>query len=102
MSAPQGVLRGHHHCTRHPVDQGLHDLLGYEHLAACGHRQSIESTYTWQGAIHHDTETRVAIHTRTALLERIAALATDRHPYDVPCIIAVPITQASLTTPAGS
>jgi len=81
-----------------PDPQWIKDFTTYlvnEHLAACGHWQSIESTYTWRGAIHHDTETRVAIHTRTALFDRIAALATDRHPYDVPCVIALPITQAS-------
>ncbi|MBK8460315.1 MAG: divalent-cation tolerance protein CutA [Micropruina sp.] len=69
------------------IDQGL---------AACGHRQTIESTYTWQGDIHRATETRVSIHTRIALFDRIAALAKERHPYDVPCIIALPITHASV------
>ena len=81
-----------------PSAEWIQDFTTYlinERLAACGHRQTIESTYTWQGDVHNDTEFRVAIHTRTALFERIAALVHERHPYDVPCIIALPITHAS-------
>lgn len=55
-----------------------------EGLAACGHRQTIESTYTWQGDLHNDIEIRVAIHTRTALFDRISDLALERHPYRFP------------------
>lgn len=81
-----------------PAAEWIEDFTTYlisEGLAACGHRQTIESTYTWQGALHSATETRVAIHTRIALFDRIASLAKERHPYDVPCVIALPITQAS-------
>lgn len=81
-----------------PDAQWIKDFTTYlitERLVACGHQQMIESTYTWQGTVHNATETRVALHTRATLFDRIAALATERHPYDVPCIIALPITHAS-------
>lgn len=81
-----------------PEAQWIKDFTTYlitERLVACGHQQMIESTYTWQGTIHNATETRVALHTRATLFDRIAALATERHPYDVPCIIAMPIVAAS-------
>jgi periplasmic divalent cation tolerance protein len=64
-------------------------------LAACGHHMPIQSVYTWAGAIQDDRETRVALHTRTSCVPAIIAITNDRHPYDVPCVIASPITEAN-------
>lgn len=63
-------------------------------LAACGHHTPIRSIYTWAGAIHDESETRVALHTRASCVPAIIAITNDRHPYDVPCVITLPITQA--------
>ena len=35
-----------------------------QRLAAAGHHQPIRSVYTWRGAVHDRTETRIALHTR--------------------------------------
>lgn len=63
-----------------------------DRLAACGHNiATIRSIYRWDGAVQDDPEARVALHTRTGLVEEIVRRANDVHPYDVPCVIALPI-----------
>jgi periplasmic divalent cation tolerance protein len=60
--------------------------------AACGHQiAAIRSIYRWDGAIQDDPEARVALHTRLALVPSIVERITAEHPYDVPCVIALPI-----------
>jgi periplasmic divalent cation tolerance protein len=63
-----------------------------ERLVACGqHIAPIRSIYRWDGTIHDDHEIRVALHTRSSLLPHVIERARQAHPYDVPCIIAVPV-----------
>ncbi len=63
-----------------------------ERLAACGHNVSpVRSIYRWEGAIQDETEARVALHTRTELVARIVERTRNDHPYDVPCVIAMPV-----------
>lgn len=63
-----------------------------DRLGACGHHiEAIRSIYRWQGEVHDEAEARVALHTRRALVAEIVARAADEHPYDVPCVIALPI-----------
>ncbi len=73
-------------------------LAGYtrtlieERLAACGHNLTpIRSLYRWEGAVQDEAEARVALHTRTALVDTIVQRANAEHPYDVPCVIALPV-----------
>jgi periplasmic divalent cation tolerance protein len=66
-----------------------------QRLAASGHHVPIRTIYTWQGTVHDTTETRVALHTRASLVEAITAETNARHPYEVPCVIAVPLTAAN-------
>ena len=67
-----------------------------QRLAACGHQiTAIRSVYRWQGEIHDEPEARVALHTRAGLVPRIVALAEAEHPYDVPCVIAMPVTDGN-------
>jgi periplasmic divalent cation tolerance protein len=67
-------------------------LLVDEHLAACGHiTNEIRSIYHWEDTVHDETEARVALHTRRSLVTAIVDRANRDHPYDVPCVIAVPI-----------
>lgn len=67
-----------------------------QHLAACGHTITpIRSIYRWQGRVHDEFEARVALHTRTNLVEAIARHADAKHPYDVACVAAVPIVDGS-------
>jgi len=63
-----------------------------DRLAACGQNiAAIRSIYRWQGAIEDEPEARVALHTRRELVDAIVARTDQEHPYDVPCVIALPI-----------
>ncbi|GIF03814.1 hypothetical protein Asi03nite_13520 [Actinoplanes siamensis] len=62
-------------------------------LAACGQiTAEVRSIYRWQGAVQDEAEARVALHTRVSLVDRIVAAAAAEHPYQVPCVLALPVT----------
>ena len=68
------------------------DLLAAR-LAACIQiGAAVESLYHWRGEIETASETPVAIKTRAALYPRVEAAIRRRHPYELPEIVAVPIT----------
>ncbi|MCZ2857802.1 divalent-cation tolerance protein CutA [Blastococcus sp. VKM Ac-2987] len=70
-------------CTRTLVE---------ERLVACGHHVvPIRSVYRWEGAVHDATEARVALHTRRSLVPAVVARTRELHPYEVPCVIAMPL-----------
>jgi periplasmic divalent cation tolerance protein len=71
---------------------GFTRMLVEERLAACGHTvTAIRSIYRWEGAVQDEPEARVALHTRRSLVPAIVARADELHPYDVPCVIALPL-----------
>lgn len=77
-------------------------LVGYtrrlvaDRLVACGqHVAPVRSVYRWEGAVQDDTEARVALHTRASLVPAIVERTDAEHPYDVPCVIALPIVQGN-------
>ena len=77
-------------------------LAGYtrtlveERLAACGHQvAAIRSVYRWEGAVHDEPEARVALHTRRSLVPAVVARTAELHPYDVPCVIALPVVDGN-------
>ena len=55
-------------------------------LAAC------RSIYRWQGAVEAANEIPLLIKTTAANYPRVEAIVRAQHPYDVPELIAVPIT----------
>jgi periplasmic divalent cation tolerance protein len=64
-----------------------------ERLAACGHAiASMHAIYRWDGQIHDDPQTRVALHTRAELVPEIVARVDREHADDVPCEIVLPIS----------
>jgi periplasmic divalent cation tolerance protein len=63
-----------------------------DRLAACGQNITpIRSIYRWEGEVQDEPEARVALHTRLALVPAIVDRADRDHPYDVPCVIALPV-----------
>lgn len=75
---------------------GFTRRLVEDRLAACGHQiAAVRSVYRWEGEIQDDPEARVALHTRLSLVPSIVARADAEHPYDVPCVIALPIAAGS-------
>jgi periplasmic divalent cation tolerance protein len=67
-----------------------------DRLVACGqHLTPVRSVYRWEGAVEESVETRVALHTRTSLVPAVIERVRTEHPYDVPCVIALPVGQAN-------
>lgn len=64
-------------------------------LAACVSLSPIQSVYRWQGELHRDREWQLVIKTDLSRLEDLAQFITQHHPYEVPEIIALPITAGS-------
>ena len=62
-------------------------------LAACVNvGAAVESMYHWHGKIETSQEVPLTIKTRSALLRSLEAAIVASHPYELPEIIAVPIT----------
>lgn len=61
-------------------------------LAACvnilGKGKSI---YWWDGAVQAEPEVYLLGKTRADLVDALIRHVTDRHPYEVPCVVALPI-----------
>lgn len=67
-----------------------------DRLAACGQNIAvIRSIYWWDAAVQDEGEARVMLHTRASLVPAIVERTNAEHPYDVPCVIALPIVQAN-------
>jgi periplasmic divalent cation tolerance protein len=62
-------------------------------LAACIHIGApVRSLYHWRGQIETADETPLAIKTRAELFPKLQAAILARHPYELPEIVAVPIS----------
>ena len=60
--------------------------------AACGHTiNEIRSIYRGQDTVHDETEARVALHTRRSHVAAIIDRVNRDHPYEVPCVVTLPI-----------
>lgn len=61
-------------------------------LAACVNRISgVVSTYRWAGKLHADTEVLLLIKSTQARYEALEQRLRQRHPYELPEIIAVKV-----------
>ncbi len=62
-------------------------------LAACANVLArISSVFRYEGVIERAVETPVVFKTTTGTAERLCAFIVSRHPYELPCVIAMPIT----------
>lgn len=69
------------------------DALVNEQLAACVNRlPGIHSTYRWQGEVITDCEELLLIKTCASRFAALRARLLELHPYNVPELIAVPVT----------
>lgn len=65
-----------------------------ERLAACVNiLGTVRSVYRWRDAVQRDTETALVAKTRADLFDALAARVRDLHSYEVPCIVAWPISR---------
>lgn len=71
----------------------LAEALVGARLAACVNQIApVHSTYRWQGAIESASETLLAIKTTAARFEALQARLRELHPYDLPEVIATPVS----------
>ncbi len=64
-------------------------------LIACANLlPQVESLFFWQGQVDSESETLLRMKTRETLFDEICALVKEHHPYELPAIIAYPVTQA--------
>ncbi|MDD2914549.1 MAG: divalent-cation tolerance protein CutA [Gallionella sp.] len=67
-------------------------LIG-ERVAACVNQlAACRSTYRWQGKVETASEVPLLIKTTRAAYPRLEQLIREIHPYELPEIIAVPVT----------
>jgi periplasmic divalent cation tolerance protein len=91
--APATVLLCYCSCPDAASAQAIAEALVGERLAACVNRlPGIQSTYRWQGAVVSDTEELLLIKTTAARFDALKARLLDLHPYELPELIAVPVT----------
>jgi periplasmic divalent cation tolerance protein len=78
------------------VAEALAEFLVAERLAACVNLvDGIRSIYRWQGEVHRDSEVLLIVKSSRDLLEPLVETLQNRHPYDCPEIVAVPIVGGS-------
>jgi periplasmic divalent cation tolerance protein len=70
----------------------LAEVLVTERLAACTSIHPVTSTYRWDGKVNVEKEFQLVIKTNLEHFELIKNRIKTFHPYDVPEIIATPIT----------
>lgn len=75
--------------------QRIADDLVARQLAACVQILGpMTSVYTWQGEVHRTQEWLLLVKTTDEAFPRLAEVVSAQHRYDVPEIIAVPVSHA--------
>lgn len=65
-----------------------------ERLIACAQCTQVSSTYRWEGSVEREEEVRAHLHTTAARAREVSARIEAEHPYDVPCILVLPVVDA--------
>jgi len=74
----------------------LADGLVSARLAACVNvLAESTSVYQWKGAIETASETPMLIKTRAALFAEVKAFILEHHPYEVPEVLALSVSEGS-------
>lgn len=64
-------------------------------LAACVNLHPIESVYRWKGRVEEAREVALAVKTARRKFPALENAVRELHPYEVPCILALPIEAGS-------
>lgn len=71
---------------------GIVQTLVRERLIACGQIiPQVRSIFRWQDDVSDELESRAALHTVAELVPRLTERVREMHPYDLPCVIAMPL-----------
>ena len=75
------------------VAEALVRAVVSERLAACGTLlPGARSLYRWKGELCEDVEVQILLKTREGTVDALAARLVELHPYEVPEVLAVPVT----------
>ena len=67
-----------------------------EGLAACANiLPGMQTVYRWQGRIVEGSEAVMIVKTRADLVAAVQARIVTQHPYEGPCVAALPVTDGS-------
>ncbi|WP_274561556.1 divalent-cation tolerance protein CutA [Streptomyces spiramyceticus] len=66
-----------------------------ERLAACAQVYPISSVYWWDGDVQSESEWRIDFKTRADLADRLTKFINDKHDYDTPEVVGVPVVTGS-------
>ena len=70
-------------------------LVG-DRLAACVQQvPGLTSTYVWEGEVEQASEVLLLVKTTAESFEAVCAAVTAVHPYDVPEVLAIPVTEGA-------
>ncbi|MFJ9548895.1 divalent-cation tolerance protein CutA [Streptomyces erythrochromogenes] len=72
----------------------VRSLVG-DRLCAVGHVSPVRSIYRWQGEVHDTGEALATLRTVPSRVPEIIARTKREHPYVVPSIITMPISDAT-------
>ena len=71
-------------------------LLVERRLAACVNVLGpVRSIYAWAGQVHDEGETAFVAKTWADRLDELTQAVRRNHPYDVPCVVALPVAGGS-------
>lgn len=85
-------------CPNPEIAQQLARELVTQGWSACVQiLPTVTSIYTWQGKVCQENETLLVIKTATASITTISQWLEAEHPYEVPEVIAIPVTAGSPT-----
>ena len=74
--------------------ESLSKQLIEENLAACVNLlPTIESYYKWDGKLNTEEESLLIVKTTEQKVEQLITFVKENHPYEVPEIIALPLTE---------
>ncbi len=78
-------------CSNESDARQLASALVKSKMAACAQIHPVTSIYTWKDQVHTDPEFRLMIKTKSSLYNEVEAFILERHDYEVPQIVQVPI-----------
>jgi len=96
MTAADAMTRGtivYTTCPDEATARELARVLIAERWAACANLYPIVSVYRWQDEVAEDREWALWLKTRADLYPALEREIGRRHPYDVPAIVALPLTE---------
>jgi len=81
------------------ADRAARAAITGRHAACANVMAPIASVYRWEGRVETASETPILFKTTSEAAEGLKALLVEIHPYDTPCIVALPVTAAQSHPP---